>query len=213
MLLSFLFTNPSNFIAAISAIIVALTFHEFSHALAASLMGDMTAKDERRLTLNPLAHISWMGLLFLVLAGFGWGKPVPFNPYNLKYPKWGPALVALAGPVSNLFLAVSFGLILKAIIFWQLLPFNNLLIIFLFYCVILNINLLLFNLLPLAPLDGSKILFAFFSDTKFYQLRQFLEKQGPIILIFLLILDGTFNVDIFGSLFRGVIQLAERILL
>ena len=109
MLISLLFSNPPVFIAAVVAILVALTFHEFSHALVSYLLGDQTAKRMGRLSLNPITHIDPVGFVALVTIGFGWGKPVPFNPYNLRYPKWGSAIVAAAGPVSNLLMIIVFG--------------------------------------------------------------------------------------------------------
>ena len=108
MILGLLFSQPVLFIAWIAAILVALSVHEFSHALAGTVLGDNTAKNMGRLTLNPLAHLDMIGTLMLLIVGFGWGKPVPFNPFNLKYPKWGPAIVALAGPFANLICVVIF---------------------------------------------------------------------------------------------------------
>ena len=95
--ISTLFSDPITFILWLVAIVTALTVHEFSHALAGKLQGDPTAELEGRLNLNPLSHIDWLGLVMLVFVGFGWAKPTPFNPYNLKLKKWGSAIVALAG--------------------------------------------------------------------------------------------------------------------
>ena len=105
MLFNLLFQSPELFMIIILAIIYAITIHEFSHALAAETLGDATAKFNGRLTLNPLAHLEFLGTLMLLMAGFGWGKPVPVNIYNLKWRKYGEALVSLAGPLSN-FLSV-----------------------------------------------------------------------------------------------------------
>ena len=111
MLFNLLFEDVQIFLMIILAIIFALTIHEFSHALAASLLGDNTAKHGGRLNLNPLSHMEFFGTLMLLFAGFGWGKPVPVNPYNLKWRRWGTAVVSLAGPVSNFLSVILFVLI------------------------------------------------------------------------------------------------------
>ncbi|KKQ79241.1 MAG: Peptidase, partial [Parcubacteria group bacterium GW2011_GWC2_38_7] len=153
---------------------------------------------------NPMAHLSLLGSVFLLVVGFGWGKPVPFNPYNLKYKRFGSAIVALAGPASNLILAILFTIGLKVISTYNLLLPENLLVVFLYYSIILNVNLMLFNLLPLAPLDGSKVLFAIITDYKYAKIRQFLETQGPLVLIGLIFIDNFIGINIFGSVFSAV---------
>ncbi|MCX6745009.1 MAG: site-2 protease family protein [Candidatus Parcubacteria bacterium] len=172
------------------AFFLALTVHEFSHALTAYYLGDRTAQDAGRLTLNPLAHIDLFGTvllpLFLILsqAGivFGWAKPVPVNYYNLKDQKWGPALVSLAGPAANLIFCVF------CVLFWQLMKnyltfsFNTLLVPFIASLIEVNIVLMVFNLIPIPPLDGSKILFAILPD-KYESFKIFLERNGILILI------------------------------
>ena len=139
MILNTLFSEPLIFIAWVAAILIALSVHEFAHAWAGHWLGDDTAKMQGRLTLNPLSHISWLGFLMLLLVGFGWGKPVPFNPFNLKDKRWGPAMVSVAGPLSNLIMAVAAGLILHYLVFFQVLAPQNMLIQFLTIFVILNI--------------------------------------------------------------------------
>jgi len=211
MLINLLFSDPIYFFVAVAVIVIALSFHEFAHAVAGTLLGDPTAKDEGRLTLNPLAHLSFLGSLFLLFVGFGWGKPVPINSYNLKYQRFGTAIVALAGPVSNLILAIIFGICLKIISLKNLFPADNLLILFLYYSVVLNINLMLFNLLPFAPLDGSKLVFAIFYDYKYAKLRQILETQGTLFLLTLVFLDSFTGLNIFGFIFSGVENLVNRL--
>ncbi len=115
MLIQILFENPVLFLIIATAIIFALAIHEFFHAWMAYYLGDNTAKDQGRLTINPLVHLDPFGTLLLFIVGIGWGKPVPFNPHNLRDQKWGPALVALAGPASNFGMAVTLGLILRFI--------------------------------------------------------------------------------------------------
>jgi len=126
LLFSFL-SEPLMLFAWLAAMAISLTLHEFAHALSAYLQGDSTAKYSGRLSLNPLRHLDLWGTLMLVLIGFGWGKPVPFNPYNLKNQKWGPALVALAGPVANLFLLIFFGLAAKLLVNTGILDSANML--------------------------------------------------------------------------------------
>src|SRR3990167_9325061 len=113
MLLFNLISNPQQFIGFIVAILIAITIHEFAHALTANYYGDSTAKQMGRLTLNPLAHLDLLGTIFLLIAGFGWGKPVIVNPRNFKNPKLDNLTVSLAGPMSNLLLATFFGLIYR----------------------------------------------------------------------------------------------------
>ena len=152
MLIQLLFENPFVFLIIAIAIIFALTIHEFFHAWMAYYLGDPTSKHQKRLTMNPLAHLDPFGTLLLFIAGFGWGKPVPFNPLNLRNKKWGPALVALAGPGSNFIAALAIGLSLR---FFEIDSYY--LSLFLNYFVWINLLLGIFNLMPVPPLDGSHI--------------------------------------------------------
>jgi len=127
MILATLFSEPLLLFAWIAAMVIAITIHEFAHALASYSMGDPTAKDNGRLTLNPLKHLDLWGTIMLLVAGFGWGKPVPYNPYNLKNQRWGPALISLAGPGSNLALVIIFGLLLRFLVGFEILPPENML--------------------------------------------------------------------------------------
>jgi len=157
MLIQLLFENPVLFLIIAMAIIFALAIHEFFHAWMAYYLGDNTAKDQGRLTINPLVHLDLFGTILLFVAGIGWGKPVPFNPYNLRNQKWGPALVALAGPVSNFGMAMIIGLILR---FAEI--SNPYFIFFLSFFIWINLILGVFNLIPISPLDGSHILLTLF---------------------------------------------------
>jgi Zn-dependent protease len=201
--------NPLYFIVWVAAILVALTVHEYSHALAAHLMGDQTAKRMGRLSLNPLSHIDLVGFLALVLVGFGWGKPVPFNPYNLRYPKWGSALVAAAGPVSNIMMVVVFGLILKFA--GPSFSASNLLVEFLVLLVGLNVILCIFNLIPIPPLDGSKFLLSALTAPEHYKTRYLLETRGPLILLAFIMLDSLSGLKILSTVFSVAINFALKV--
>ncbi len=181
------------------ALVIAISVHEFSHALMGYLEGDNTAKYEGRLTLNPLAHLDLLGSLMLFFVGFGWGKPVPFNPFNLKHRKWGPTIVALVGPISNLLVAILAGLVFKILVMFTDLTSDNLLILFLQLLGIVNIGLALFNLLPIPPLDGAKLLHTLLPD-RFYQLKENLLLYGPYMLLGLLVLERFFKIPLFQGL-------------
>jgi len=209
MIISLLAQQPLAFVAWILAILFALTIHEFAHAYSAYLLGDNTAKQMGRLTLNPMSHIDPMGFMLLLFVGFGWAKPVPFNPYNLKNQRWGPAIVGLAGPFSNLLSVVVFGIVLKFLVMpLGVLP-SNLLFQFLLLLIFLNIVLLLFNLIPIPPLDGSKVLLSVIPD-RYHEFKVKLEQRGPIVLLLLIIMDAFLPVSILGSLFQTVLSQIDR---
>ena len=171
-------------ILRVVAVLLCLTVHETCHGLAAYVLGDPTAKFRHRLSLNPLRHIDWLGLAMMFFVGFGWAKAVPVDPRYFKKPKEGMALTALAGPVSNFLLAV-IALSGSKVIYlyasysvWMELLFN-----FLLYTVApLSIGLGLFNLLPIPPLDGSKVLGAVLPDGLYFMLMRY-ERYGMFLLI------------------------------
>lgn len=195
MFLNILFASPALAIVWVVAIFSSLTIHEFSHALVGSLRGDKTAEREGRLTLNPFSHLDLMGLIPLFLFGFGWAKPVPFNPYNLKDPKWDSVLIALAGPFSNFLLALVSGIGFRFA--FASLGAENLLTIFLFLLVLLNLFLMFFNVIPIHPLDGSKLFFALFDHPKYARLRAFVAIRGPQILMIAIFVSILTNIDVF----------------
>jgi Zn-dependent protease len=208
-MISLLFSQPAVFIVWTIAFLAALSVHEFSHALVGTLLGDSTAKRMGRLTLNPLAHVDPIGLIAVFLIGFGWGKPVPFNPYNLKWPKWGATAVAAAGPVSNLIMAL-ISAILGAILAPRL-GCDNLLIIFLTIMTGLNLALMVFNLIPLPPLDGSKALLAVLSAPQYAGARRFIETQGMLVLFGLIFLDAVLGLGLFTGLFTWASNLLGHV--
>lgn len=209
MIFSLLQIGPAAAFAFVLAIVIGITIHEFSHALAGYIQGDMTAKNEGRLTLNPMSHLDPMGSIMLLLAGFGWGRPTPYNPYNLKNQKYGPLIVALFGPLSNLIGAiVSIGILIAI---GNSLPPNNLLILFLTYLFLVNVMLMLFNLLPIPPLDGSQIVFTLLPP-KYERVKMWLAKNGPMILFGLIIIDIVTDIGIFSWIFRGVLSVLFNML-
>lgn len=161
----------------------AFPVHEFAHAYVAHKLGDDTAKYQGRLTINPFAHLDLMGTLMMILIGFGWAKPVPINPNNFKNRKVGMALSSLAGPVSNLIMAYI------AMIIYKLISFNfvtsevmyNIAVMFA-YMVSLNIGLAVFNMLPIPPLDGSRIFSLFLDEKSYFNIMRF-ERYIFFILV------------------------------
>lgn len=170
------------------AIIIGLTFHEYAHGRVAYILGDNTAYNQGRLTLNPLPHIDWIGFFMLVIAHFGWAKPVPVNPVNFKNVsmKQGMMLVSLAGPVMNLFLAFISLIALKYLAPLQGREWVGLIIPLLIPLIQINLILAAFNLIPVPPLDGSKILAGLLPDAG-TRIMYSLEQYGPILLLLLII--------------------------
>jgi len=174
------------FVFSLIALLIAITIHEFSHALAADYLGDPTARLSGRLKLNPFVHLDLTGLLFLFFFGFGWGKPVPFDPFNLKNPRRDAAIISIAGPLSNLTLALLLALILRLLIFVKMPILTT--IGFLIFTPLISVNLILglFNLLPIHPLDGFKIVGGFLPKKEAKEWYQ-LEKYGYIFLLMLIL--------------------------
>lgn len=175
--------------ASLFVVFCTLPFHEYAHALVATKLGDQTARLSGRLSLNPMRHIDPLGALMIVLVGFGYAKPVPVNPRNFKNPKVGMALTALAGPCANLLMAIVF-LLLKNIIL--LFPTSNPIVLALAYFFIfaasINIGLAVFNLLPIPPLDGSRILQLIIPSKYYFKFLQY--ERYVVIVVFVLLLTG-----------------------
>jgi Zn-dependent protease len=188
---------PAAIVVAIM-LLVGLPVHEFSHALVAFRLGDGTAKMFGRLTLNPIAHFDPVGGTLLAVTfigsaftgtviGFGWAKPTPVNPLNLAGGRRGEAMVAAAGPISNFVLAALAALPLRYILATDVMPTDSLPVLILFYFVQINLLLMIFNFIPIPPLDGSKVLFAFLDRRTEYQIRPILEQYGFFILLAILL--------------------------
>jgi len=174
----------------VAASLLCITVHECSHGLAALWMGDDTARRQGRLSLNPLRHVDLMGLIVMAIARFGWAKAVPVNMRKFRYPKLGMAVTALAGPLSNVIL-MSMALVLRAVLL-ALYYLNGVfayqyLILFFEYTAVLSAGLAVFNLFPIPPLDGSKILFCILPDRTYQKLLRY-EHFGMILLAALLII-------------------------
>lgn len=170
----------------IAILVFSVIIHEVAHGYMALALGDRTAEYEGRLTLNPLKHIDPFGsiilpLLTLVTGGvvFGWAKPVPYNPYNLRNPRSGQALIALAGPLSNIVIALFFGILIRIFFVGQMTPFLEIASLI----VLVNLVLAVFNLVPIPPLDGSKILFSLFPE-RFSAYQSFIERYSIFIFLF-----------------------------
>lgn len=189
-----LFNNPISFVFWLIALIVAITIHEFSHALAAERLGDPTPRLQGRLTLNPLAHLDPLGTIMLLLVRFGWGKPVQFDPFNLRHPRRDAAIISLAGPVSNLLLALACSVLVRLLFNFHLTLISNSFISVLSYLLIgvlqpvimLNVVLAIFNLVPIHPLDGFKIVGGILPEEYARQWQE-LESYGMLFLLFLIL--------------------------
>ncbi len=179
-----LFTDPVQFIVWLIALVIAIDVHEFAHAWSATRLGDPTPKLQGRLTLNPLAHLDPLGTLMLLIVRFGWGKPVQFDPYNLQNPRRDAAIISLAGPVSNLVTATIFSIILNFVI--PISPSLYFLSAILPPIIFLNIILAVFNLLPIHPLDGGKILVGILPHNDAVKIDLFLKQYGIFLLILLI---------------------------
>ena len=210
-------TDPLNGYASLVGLALALvfgiSFHEFSHAFTAYRLGDQTPRYQGRVTLNPAAHLDPVGMLFFAIGGFGWGRPVNFNPYAIRMnPRIGSGLVAFAGPLSNMLLGLVVGLVVRLLLLVETSGPSNPVFIFVVLTlgnfVFYNFLLAVFNLVPLPPLDGSKILPALLPPDMAYKLEQFYAQVGMIALLLLFVVmyygGATFIDEPVNALFRLV---------
>lgn len=202
--------SPSIFIVQIIILIVSIVIHELSHGYTAELLGDPTPRLQGRLTLNPIKHMDLFGSIIVpVLTGissmgaftFGWAKPVEWNPYNVKNKRVGEFLISLAGPLSNLFIAIVFGLIIRNFGLMLSTSFVQISI----YIVLINILLTVFNLIPLPPLDGSKILFSLLPPS-LNSIREVMERYSIFFFLILVFFVWRFVEPIIPFIFRIIVE-------
>ena len=178
------------------AAVIGLTVHEFSHAYAAYKLGDSTAKEEGRLTLNPLKHIDWLGFFLIIIAGFGWAKPVSFNPNNLKNKHRDEIIISVAGPISNFILAILFFVIARILYSTSYFKTSGLEIINLIVTWgIINFSLFIFNLIPIPPLDGSHIYLTYLKEIN-PKLMTNMYKWGMLGLILIIVAENKLGINI-----------------
>jgi len=201
------------FLIQIVIVVASITIHEFSHGYSAFLLGDDTAKRAGRLTLNPIRHLDPIGALMLLIVRIGWAKPVPINPYNFKDQKLGTSITAAAGPASNFTIAIIF-----AVFYRMLQPFAQgslflYFIVFSFqFTVMINIALGLFNLIPIPPLDGSKIISGFLSDEAYFKWMQW-EKQGAYLLMLIFGISFFLKIPLFQTIIVPPLNFFTKLLL
>lgn len=205
-----LFSDPLSLIAFLVAIIIGLTVHEYAHALTAYRLGDPTAKYQGRLTLNPSKHFDPLGLLFLLLVGFGWGKPVPINPHAFKG-KYDEIKVSLAGPIANILIAFLITIPIKVAENFGVTYDSS--IIMSFFKVIAEINIILavFNLLPFYPLDGSHIITSLI-PAKWVDKTEAFKKSGMTILIIIIFLEFVLNISILYPVIIWAYRIANAVI-
>ncbi|WHH59440.1 site-2 protease family protein [Petroclostridium sp. X23] len=199
--------NPLELLFSIPVLLLAITFHEFAHGYMADKLGDPTPRSYGRLSLNPIKHLDPLGAIALLTVGFGWAKPVPFNPAYFKNYKKDTALVGLAGPVSNLILAFT-ALLVAKVLYLPTVGLSGLsadiMNIILIYMLRYNIGLAIFNLIPIPPLDGSKVFISILPSKWYYNILRY-ESYGQVILL-LLLFTGMLN-PVLNILFRIVQEL------
>ncbi len=200
MLFQLLLHNPLAFVLLLAGLVISIGIHEFAHCFVTDRLGDPTPRIKGRLTLNPLKHLDPLGTLAIIFADFGWGKAAPYDPYNLKEPVRDVALIAAAGPLSNLLLATLVSVLLN-------LGFGGDLSETL---IKLNIGLAIFNLLPVYPLDGGKIMRALLPHQASLEYEEVMEKYGIFILI-ALIMPWAGGQSAVGALLRPIMDVVLRV--
>jgi Zn-dependent protease len=203
MFLSLFQSNASAAVAFLLGLVIGITVHEASHATSAYLLGDDTAYRDGRVTLNPLAHLDLLGSMMLLLAGFGWGRPTPVVPSKLRGGVFGPVAVALAGPISNLLIVVLCAAL------YLLPPFRDpggYLFVLVVMVAFTNALLFVFNLIPIPPLDGSKVIFPFLPRA-LDGFVDFMNQYGPMILLGIILVSFVTNLPVLSILLAPVIPI------
>lgn len=202
--------NAGSMLLSVPPILLALTVHEFAHGWVADKKGDPTARYAGRLTLNPLSHLDPFGTLMFLLAGFGWAKPVPVDPRYLRRPKQDMLWISLAGPAANVLCAFAVGLVLRATRLSPAASQSESLLSILYMTVFFNLVLAMFNLIPIPPLDGSKILMGLLPPSQEYRFRA-LERYGFAILMGLILMDRMLHIPILQTLIGVPVRLLARL--
>lgn len=211
-MIELLFENPISGLIAIGVLLLSLTSHEYAHGWMADRLGDPTARVMGRLSFNPLSHLDFLGSIFLIVFGFGWAKPVPIDPYNFKNPKIDTLKVAIVGPLTNFALALIFAFVIRIMSLY--LGNQTILNVFnlaLTYAVYINITLAIFNLIPIAPLDGFKVVAGLLEGRQLSEWLS-LERYGFIFLMFL-IFPILGKSSVFGTIISPLIHFITSILL
>jgi len=207
-MINLLFENPFLFVISAIGLVIAITVHEFAHAYTADKLGDPTPALQGRVTLNPLVHMDPWGTLFILLIGFGWGRPVEFDPFNLRDMRRDAAIISFAGPLSNIIMAILTSLLAFGL---QATDVLNPLLRSIFYLFIfMNIGLAVFNMIPIHPLDGFKIIGGLLSKEKAHEWYQ-LERYGFIFLLIIL-LPLANNNSVIDIVIRPVVQFIAGLL-
>lgn len=202
-----------DYLYIIPAALIAIMCHELTHGLFSYMQGDPTPKEQGRLSLNPAKHLDLFGTLCLIFLGFGWAKPVQVDPRYYKNPKWGMALVALGGPLANFVIAFLSGLILTLIEFYvPYSDFSMILYNFFLYLIIINVGLGLFNLIPIPPLDGSKIIGAILPENSYHQYMKY-QKYGMFFIIGLLVLLDVLEMMGYPSILNEILNVIVNFIL
>ena len=202
-----------DYLYIIPAALIAIMCHELTHGLFSYMQGDPTPKVQGRLSLNPAKHLDLFGTLCLIFLGFGWAKPVQVDPRYYKNPKWGMALVALGGPLANFVIAFLSGLILTLIEFYvPYSDFSMILYNFFLYLIIINVGLGLFNLIPIPPLDGSKIIGAILPENSYHQYMKY-QKYGMFFIIGLLVLLDVLEMMGYPSILNEILNVIVNFIL
>ena len=203
-MLDLLFQNPIAFIIFMAGLLMSISIHEFTHCFVTDKLGDPTPRLKGRLTLNPLAHLDPIGTLAIILTGFGWGKAAPYDPYNLKEPVRDAALIAGAGPASNLLIATLLSILLKFGFGGDFFALFSIQLIF------INVALALFNLLPIYPLDGGKIMRALLPHQASLEYEDIMSRYGTVILI-MMIFPWAGGQSAVNALLRPIIDIFLKI--
>jgi Zn-dependent protease len=180
-------TTLAQIVGIAVALVIGITFHEFSHALTADQLGDHRPRALGRVSLNPVAHIDPIGAIVFVLAGFGWGKPVPVNVYALRPGRVGMAIVAAAGPIANIIVAVAGGVAFRVL---EIAGVGGFGLEVMYYVVLYNLLLAVFNLLPIPPLDGYNVVLAFVPARTAFTIQRYAQ-YGVLLLLLLIVLPGS----------------------